>query len=104
MHHGTEPYGGKRLYLCIILLAYISAKVCIAVLNTMPNGFHAIGPETIHKLILPLVTALRNRLVLLIDEYSLDTGRAQLHAEHSSTLLNGFFCGHSSYFNALFNM
>ena len=74
VHHGTDADGGKLLDFAIILSLDVAAKVCIAILNAVPDGFSAIGPESIDELVLPLVTALCDGLVLLVDEDGLDAG------------------------------
>jgi hypothetical protein len=78
----------------VILSLDVAAKVCIAVLDAVPDGFGAIGPESIDELVLPLVTALCDGLVLLVDEYGLDAGRAELDAEDGFAGFDGLSCGH----------
>ena len=47
VHHGREANGCQCLYLAVVLLANILAQVCIAVLQSVPDGINAIGPETV---------------------------------------------------------
>lgn len=68
--------------------------VGVAVLQTVPDAVDAVGPEAVNELVLPLVTTLCYRLVLLVDEDSLDAGRAELDTEHSLTSDDSFFCSH----------
>ena len=82
------------LYLTVIFCQYVLAQVSIAVLQSVPDAVHAIGPQTIHELVLPLVTALCNRLVLLVNENGLDAGRTELYAEHGLSALYKFFGRH----------
>ena len=94
MHHGRDADAGKNLNLGVVLCQHVLAKVGVAVLKTEPNGFGGVGPQTVHKLILPCVGALGYGLVLLIDENSLDAGRAKLDTENGFTCNDGFFCAH----------
>lgn len=104
VHHGTDPYGGEVFYLDAILCLHIVAQGGVAVLQTLPDSLDAIGPQTILQLVLPGMGALRYRLVLIIDEDGLDTGRAELYSENGFTLLYSFFCCHVPYLSALLSI
>ena len=67
VHHCRETNGGKGLYLAVVLLQNVLAKIGIAVLETVPHGLGAVGPKTVNELVLPLVTALGNGFILLVD-------------------------------------
>ena len=79
VHHGAHADAGQNLYLSVILLAYVGAKVGVAVLQSVQNGFDAVGPEAVDELVLPFVAALGYRLVLLVDENGLDAGGAEFY-------------------------
>jgi hypothetical protein len=74
MHHGTDADRSELLDFAVIFSLDILAKVSIAVFETVPDSFGAIGPKSVDELVFPLVTALCDRLVLLVDKDGLDTG------------------------------
>ena len=95
VHHGRDTDTSQNLEFRIVLLEHILAEISIAVLQTIPDGLGAIGPESVDQLVFPGVTALGDGFVLLVDEDGLDTGRAKLDTENGFTLLDGFFCCHN---------
>ena len=70
------------LDLHVITLADIVAEVGIAALQAKPDGLVAVGPEAVDKLVFPLVAALGDRNVVLVNQYRLDAGGAELDAEY----------------------
>ena len=94
VHHRTETDGGKGFYLAVILVENVLAEVGVAVLKAIPDGFHTIGPDTVYELVLPLMTALGNGLVLLVDEHGLDSGRPKFDAENGFARFYCLFCVH----------
>ena len=85
VHHGRETDGCKGFYLAVVLLLHILAEFGIAVLESIPDGFYGVGPETVNQLILPFVRALCDGLIVLVDEDGLDAGRAKLDTENGLT-------------------
>ena len=69
----------------VVLSLHVLAKVGVAILQTCPNSFDAVSPKTIHQLVFPLVATLCDRLVLVVDQDSLDSGRAKLDTENGFT-------------------
>ena len=74
VHHGREADTGEGFDFAVVLLLNILAEVGIAVLQSLPDILDSVGPQTVNELVFPLVRALCYRLVLLVDEYSLDAG------------------------------
>ena len=99
VHHGRDADASQNLEFRIVLLEHILAEISIAVLQAIPDGLGAIGPESVDQLVFPGVTALGDGFVLLVDEDGLDTGRAKLDTENGLTLLDGFFCCHNCLFS-----
>ena len=95
VHHGTETNCGQTFNLDLILFKNILAEVSIAILKTIPDSLDAICPQSVNQLVFPSVAALSYRLVLLIDENCLYSGRAELDSEYGFTLLNYLFCPHN---------
>ena len=74
MHHGAYAYGGERFYLCVVVLAHIGAEIGIAILQAIPDGLGAVGPQSVHHLVFPLVAALGYRAVIVVGEDCLYAG------------------------------
>ena len=85
VHHGREADGGQGLNLAVILTVHVLAQVSVAVLQAVPDGLGGVGPQTVYQLVLPLVRALCDGFVVLVDEDGLDTGRAKLDTENGFT-------------------
>ncbi len=94
MHHGTDADGGKALDLHAILLENVGTQIAVAVLKAEPYRSEAVGPQSVDKLVLPLMAALGYGLVVLIDQDRLYTGRAKLDTEDGFTLFNSSLCVH----------
>ena len=103
VHHSRDADAGENLYLGVVLLEDILAEIGIAVLKTEPDSLGAVGPETVHQLILPCVRTLCDRLVFLVHEDSLNAGRAKLDTENGFTCKDSFFRCHN-YLKALLSM
>ena len=69
------------LDLDVIAGLHIGPEGGVAVLQAEPEGLLAVGPEAVHELVLPLVGALGDGFVLLIDQDGLDTGGSELDAQ-----------------------
>ena len=94
VHHRGYADGCKLFNLTVILGDDVLAEICVAVLEPVPDAVHIVGPQTVHKLVLPLVAALRDRLVLSVDEHRLDSGGTELYAEYGLARYDSFFCCH----------
>ena len=88
MHHSTDTYStcSGKLCPCTILLLNIHKKVLIAVLKSAPYLFKTIGPYSMLIMILPLMSSGCYRLILIIDQHSLDPGRPKLNPKSSPAL------------------
>ena len=92
MHHSAYADSSEFDYFNAIEPAHIGLEVGIALLQTAPYSFGAVGPQSVGKLVFPFMRTLRYRAVLRVDEHSLDAGRAELDSEHGLTLFYSFFC------------
>ncbi len=92
VHHRADADSGKRGDLHAIFLLHVLAEVAVAVLNAKPDSFQTVGPEIVYQLIFPFVAPLGYGVVVLVDEDSLDAGRAKLYTEDGFTRLYGCFC------------
>ncbi len=95
VHHGADAYGSKTFNLYIVGSLDVGPQIGIAVLQTVPDGLDAVGPQTVDKLVFPFVTPLGYGVVILIDEHGLDAGRPEFDAENGFALLNGGFGVHN---------
>ena len=94
VHHSREADGGQTLNLAVVLFLHVFAQLGIAVLQAIPDGLGAVGPESVDELVLPLVRALCNGFVVLIDKDGLDSRRTELNSQNGFSSLNSLFCGH----------
>jgi hypothetical protein len=46
-----------------------------------PDDLLAVGPQAVHELVFPLVAALGDGIVVLVDQHRLDAGGAELDAQ-----------------------
>ena len=94
VHHGRETDGCQRLYLAVVLLLYVFAQLGVAILQTVPDGFGRVSPKTVDELVLPLVTALSDGFVVLVDKYGLNTRGTELDSQNGFSSLDCLLCGH----------
>ena len=94
VHHRADADGREVLDLHVILLADVGTEVGVALLEAEPDDLLAVGPETVHELVLPLVTALGDGDMVLIDQDGLDAGGAELDAEDGPSGFDGSPCVH----------
>ena len=89
VHHGTDTDGCQVFYFDAVLAFYVCAKISIAVLYSSPDGFNAVGPESVFQLVFPGVTSLSNRFIFLVNQDSFDSGRTEFNTQNGFTCLNG---------------
>ena len=89
VHHRADADGAEALDLHVVLLADVGAEVGVALLEAEPDEFLAVGPEAVHELVFPLVAALGDGDVVLIDQDGLDAGGAELDAEDGPAGFDG---------------
>ena len=94
MHHRAEADGAEALDLHVVLLADVGAEVGVALLEAEPDELLAVGPQAVHELVFPLVAALGDGDVVLIDQDGLDAGGAELDAENGPAGFDGSPCVH----------
>ena len=88
MHHGTDTYStcSGKLCLCTILLFNVHKKALIAPLKPAPYILKTVGPYSMFITILPFMSSGCYRLILFIDQHSLDPGRPKLNPKSSPAL------------------
>src|SRR5574344_722018 len=94
VHHGTDTYSSKCFEFYTVLFFYIRTEIGITVLQTIPYSIDAIGPKTVYWLVFPLVTALGDRLILLVYQYGFDSCRTKFDTEDGFTRFYCLFCVH----------
>ena len=87
----------------VIQAADVFAEVGVALLQAEPDGLLAIGPQAVHELVFPLVAALGDGTVVLVDQHRLDTGGAELDAQDRFSGFDGYPRVHG-YLSALLSM
>ena len=85
MHHRRNTDGSQLLDFTVVLSLHVLAEVGIAILQTFPDGVDAVSPETINQLVFPLKATLCDRVVVGVNQDSLDSGRAKLDTENGFT-------------------
>ena len=55
VHHGADADGRQTLDLHVVVGAHVVAQTCVAVLEAIPDGLGAVGPEPVDELVFPLV-------------------------------------------------
>ena len=94
VHHGADAYCSQVLNLNVILIAYIGTQIGIAVLQTVPDGLIAVCPQTLYKLVLPGMTTLGYRSLVLINQHSLDTCAAEFDSQDGAAGFYSSTCVH----------
>ena len=94
VHHRADADGGQVLDLHVVALAHVGAEVGIALLQAEPDHLLAVGPQAVHELVLPLVAALGDGNVVLVHQYRLDAGGAELDTEDGLAGFDGSRCVH----------
>ncbi len=89
VHHGADADGGEMLDLDVVAGLHVGAEGGVAVLQAEPEGFLAVGPETVHELVFPLMGALGDGIVVLIDQDGLDAGGSELDAQDGFSGFDG---------------
>ena len=97
VHHGTDAERGQRGDFLAIPLLHVLAERGIAVLEPLPYGIEAVGPEAVFQLVLPRVAALGDGVSLIVDEHGLDACGTKFYTQHGLALLDdGLGIGHGS--------
>ena len=73
VHHGTDSDGSQVMDLYAVFLENILAQVGIAVLQSSPDCLQTVCPQSVYQLVFPLVTALRNGVIVFIDQDAFDS-------------------------------
>ena len=94
VHHGAEADGSQTLDFAVILFHHVLTQLGITVLQTIPDSFNAVGPQSVNELVLPLVRALSNGFVFLVDKNGLDACGTEFDSENGFSSLDCLFCGH----------
>ena len=88
---------GQRGDFLAILLLHVLAERGIAVLEPLPYGIEAVGPEAVFQLVLPRVAALGDGVSLIVGEDGLDACGTKFYTQHGLALLDdGLGIGHGS--------
>ena len=85
VHHRRNTDGSQLLDFAVVLSLHVLAEVSVAILQTFPDGVDAVSPEAINQLVFPLKATLCDRVVVGVNQDSLDSGRAKLDTENGLT-------------------
>ena len=89
VHHGTDTDGCQVFYFDAVLAFYVCAKISIAVLYSSPDGFNAVGPESVYQLVFPRMASLGNRFVFLVNQDGLDSSGAEFNTKNGFAVFAG---------------
>ena len=95
MHHGRKT---NRPYLCkfhIIFFLYITDKILIAALKSLPHIIKIIGPYTVYILIFPFITSRSKRRTSFLNKNCFDSGRTKFNSQRCSSFFYNFFFVHA---------
>ncbi len=84
MHHGRKtdgPDGGKSLP---IPLFHLLCHVSITFPYSIPDIRNGIGPDAVHILVFPVMTARSNGIMFFIYQYGLNSCGAKLYSQSGS--------------------
>ena len=90
MHHGADADGRQPADWDTVLPLHILRQIAVAIRQSLPDILLRIGPDAVVQPVLPLMTPLRDRLIVLSDQHRLDAGRSEFNAENSPAALNQF--------------
>src|SRR6266498_75724 len=90
MHHGAETNGANILERHVVLLQNLVTEISIAFLQTGPNIFETVRPDSVFVSVFPLIASSGDRRMIFTDQYCLDARRAKLNAESGFSALNCF--------------
>ena len=92
MHHGTDTQCTYRFQFYIIFRFYILRHILIAVLDTCPDIFQAVCPDSVFVTVFPLMSAGCDRLIFIIHKYCLDSGGSELNTKCCFVCKDRCFC------------
>ena len=81
VHHGAEADRADCGERHAVFLRNLFAEIAVTFLQAFPNNIQAVRPDAVFVLVLPLETALGDRRMILTDQHSLDTRRAEFNAK-----------------------
>ena len=92
VHHGTDTESTYACQFHAVFLPDIFCHILIAGLKALPDLLQAVGPDSVHILVLPSVTAGCDRLIFVIYQNCLDPCGTKLNTKSCTVLKNGCFC------------
>ena len=92
VHHSRKSDGTKLCDGNAVFVLYILCHLAVAVPKTVPDHIQAVRPDSVDQLILPVVRTGCDRLMCLVHQHCLDSGRAELDTEHRLPTLNPLLC------------
>ena len=81
MHHCADSECCKFCKLHIIFCFYIFHKILVTSLKTILDFLHAVCPDVVYKLILPVITSGCDRIIFVIYQNCFDSGRSELYSK-----------------------
>ena len=98
MHHGADTECTYRFQFYVIFCFYIFCHILIAVLDTCPDIFQTVCPDTVLITVFPLMCAGSDRLVFVIYEYCFDSCGTEFNTKCCFVCKDCCFCFCCSHF------
>ena len=100
VHHAGDTERGKLRQLHAVLRRNVRRALRVGVPDTRLDRLERIAPDTVHELVLPVVRALRDDPVLVVNQHSLDARRAELDAHDGLAGFNELLHAADSFLSA----
>ena len=81
VHHGRKSHGSDTGQRHTVAFPDLGGQGGIGTLKSFPDLLQGVGPQAVLELILPGKIAIGQGVVILVDQYGLDSGRAQLDTQ-----------------------
>ena len=95
VHHSADADGSELLQRDAVLLLHCRGKASVGVLQTFRDVFHAVGPDTVLKTVLPGVGADGKDFAVLVDQDTFDPCGAEFDSEICLAFLNAGLAIHN---------
>ena len=95
MHHSADADGSELLQRDAVLLLHCRGKASVGILQAFRDVFHAVGPYTVLKTVLPVVGADGKDFAVLVDQDTFDPCGAEFDSEICLALLNAGLAIHN---------
>ena len=81
VHHGRKPHDSDTGQRHTVAFPDLGRQGGIGTLKSFPDLLQGVGPQAVLELVLPGKIPIGQGVVILVDQYGLDSGRAQLDTQ-----------------------